>query len=266
MPAIQHNRLKAQLDQLAWLYTRPAEFCRSLNDLLERCADPTYRPGQAIAAPALTPAYRIPPLVMRQMEIALTGWGEQNPDAALATIEALWSQTYLEPRLLAAFALGQLPVQPPDPILSRLRSWIPQEGEPALQTALLERGSLRMRREMPNPWLALLNDWIINPPTQSLALRAFPPLARDPEFINLPAVYSLLGQVLPQSLPELHNDLVNALLALFQRAPGETSYLLRQTLASHPTTNLQRLTRRLLPDLPPNTQSSLRPFLTTAGN
>ena len=266
MPAIQLNRLKAQLDQLAWLYTRPAEFGRALTDLLESCADPSYRPGQAIAAPILTPAYRVPTLVLRQIEIALNSWIEQNPSAALPAAEALWQQTYLEPRLLATFILGHTPLTPPEAVLNLLQTWLLEEAEPTLQAALLERGSLNLRRQMPERWLALLNDWINNPITQSLTLRAIPPLVNDPEFVNLPGIYSLLSQILPQSPPDLHNDLSTALLSLFQRSATETTYFLRQILSSHPTSNLQRLVRRLLPELPPAAQNSLRPMLTSTNS
>lgn len=260
MPAVQLARLKEQINQLAWHFTRPQEFQRELQDLLDFYADRTYRPGQAIKPRPLIPIHHIAPIVQRQLEQDLGRLCQEHPAAALALVDLLWQDPYLEPRLLAAALLGQTPLQPADEILSRLLAWATPDLDDQLLDALLGPGSRRVRSEVPERWLTIIESWLsdLAADVQVIGLHALLPIIQDRSFENLPRIYRILSPVLQSAPAVLQNDLVRNLEALGKRAPAETAYFLRQMLNVSSTPVTVRLVRKCLPAFPKEAQDNLR--------
>ncbi len=263
MPAVQLNRLKAQVNSLAWKFTRPQEFQTELRELLEFYSDRTFRPGKESPSARLPASYRVPALVIHQVEQGLAPLCRENPQAALILIETLWSDPYLEPRLLAALLLGKIDPKPPEMITGYLQRWCRPECEAVSLSALLEHGAHRMRREQSEHWFELLHLWLAdkNTAVQKIALRAMLPAIQDREFENLPPLFRMIEPLLKSPLPILQTELVEILQALAKRSPVEAAYLLRQTLvgSTHPLT--VRIVRRLLPLFPPEEQNRLRSLM-----
>ncbi|MEA4906870.1 MAG: DNA alkylation repair protein [Anaerolineaceae bacterium] len=260
MPAVQIPRLKAQISQLIWRFTRPEEFRAELKQLFELYADRTYRPGQTVQALKHAPAYHVPILVMRQLELDLAAPCQENPEAALSVADSIWAEEYLELRQVAAFLLGQVPLDPPERILERLRSWCqPAENRLVLEAAL-QSGSYRLRKEQPARWLALAGEWLWDQssPYRSMGLKALLPLVKDRQNQNLPPIFQMIGPLVQSPTTALQSDLAEVLEELAKRSPVETAYFLRQilSLSQHPET--LRLVRRTLPALTPQAQASLR--------
>jgi hypothetical protein len=139
------TRLKSQITGLVWKFTSPEDFRRAVCELFDQYADRAYRAGEVVQAERRALAYHAPPLVLRQLELELSRHISENPEAALSAADALWKDAYLEPRLVAAFLLGQAPVDPPDGVLARLEAWcLPKEDRQALD-GLFERGTERLR-------------------------------------------------------------------------------------------------------------------------
>jgi len=263
MPAVQLTRLRIQLTQIIWQFTRPAEFQKSLRDLLDTYADRTFRPGQATAPKALIPAYHAPALVLRQLDQELLPLIRENAAAALALADVLWQDAMLEPRLVAITILGHTPLTPPEDVLQRLLSWARPEEEGILLSALLDAGSLRLRREQPKRWLELITHWIDQPDPayQKIGVQALLVLSRDRSFENLPPVFSLLGPLLQAPPAPILPDLQAAVEALAGRTPTETTYLVRQALNLSTDPATARLIRRCLPAFPPGAQATLKTAL-----
>jgi len=263
MPAVSLAQLKIHIDQLAWQFTRPADFQRSLRNLLEGYGDRVYRAGQTLQSRTNVQAYHVPVLLTRQIEISLSQLTLQNPAAALALADQLWSDPYLEPRLMGAHILGQLPIEMSLEVLSRLKKWSARSEKRQVLSRLFEKGTFRLRREKPELLLNMLQDWVGSPSDrqQALALQALQPVIRDYEVENLPAVIQIIHPLLTPLQIHLQNDLLDVITALAGRSETETSYYLRQVIRLNPEPNIVRLLRRALPSFPPGMQDSLRQVL-----
>lgn len=260
MPAVQLNRLKTQLTELSWQFPHPQEFRRSLAEIFDFYSDRVYRAGRNIQPDRLYPAYHVPALVMQQIQLELIPRCRENPEAALATADALWQDDHLEPRLVAAFLLGQVAVQPPDSVIRRLKAWCqPKEERNALEAAL-RVGSTRLRLEMPNEWFALVRDWVTSPylATQAMGLQAVIATLQEKEFHNFPPIFDLLVLILPNPPISLQNELIEIIQILAKRSSTETVYFLREMLAMSSRPTLARLIRRCLPAFDPAGQENLR--------
>lgn len=260
MPAVQLQILQKQIHDLVWLFTRPAEFSDELTNLFNYYADHTYRPGSDIPTNLILPSYHLPPIILRQLELALASPAAENPDAALYTADALWKDTHLESRQVAVFLLGVIPPMPPERIILRLTDWHQPGMEQSLLDSLFITGTRRLRRETPDAWLAEIRSWseIRTVESQNLALQALLPIIQDSEFENIPAVFTLLTPLVQSASPRTHHRLQNVLMELTHRSPVETGYYLRQMIANSTNPILPRIARRCMPYLPESSQASLR--------
>lgn len=266
MPAVQLSRLKTQLDELTWKFSRPEDFRRAVNDLFEQYGDHSYRAGQMAPAARGMPAYRVPVIVLRRLEQELTRHIQENPDAALAAADALWKDTHLEPRLVAAYLLGQAPVEPPQPVIERLKDWChPRLERQALQV-LLVHGCTRLRKEAPQAWFQLLQEWLETYRTEyeGMALKAILPAVQDRKFENLPSIFQCISSLVRLAPAGLQNELDAAIEALARRSPIETAHFLRQALSMGAGPNTLRLVRRALPAFPEALQEGLRSAIKNA--
>jgi hypothetical protein len=263
MPAIQIARLRAQMVQLMDLYHQPAQFLRSLHDLLDFYTDHTYRPGQAGKVQPLLPHYRVPSPILRQLEIELAASFQQDVQAGLDLADALAIDPYYEPRILAIYLLSLAPVVPPEPVLQRIHAWARPEEDRQVLRALITRGAGRLMREQPDCWSGLVQGWLTSdkPAVHSMGLHALLAIIEDESFQNLPVIYHLVSPSMHGLPANLQADLLAVLQALARRSPAETAYFLRQMLTVVQDSLIPRLVRRCLPIFTPEIQASLRAAL-----
>lgn len=266
MPAAELVRLRQQINQLILVFQDPALFCKGVRDLLDLYAHHNYRPGHATQPQPLLPTYRVPALVMRQLTLELGKTCQEQPQQALEVVNALWQETYLEPRLLAASMLGVIPVNTNgSEVIDRLSKWANASENLRLISALMESSTLLLRRHTPDRLLALIDQWLTdpNPAQQAVGIQALIALVNDRSFENLPAIYRLLRTPIQNVHPRLQTDLQFALQALIKRSPTETAYFLRQALTLSIGTGTARLIRRCLPEFDASQQAGLRSALLT---
>ncbi|MBA4398810.1 MAG: hypothetical protein C0396_02925 [Anaerolinea sp.] len=264
MPAVQLTSLNQQIDALAQRFLDPVDFQNGLEALLVRYADLTYKPGQAVRQTGLPySSYRTAPIVMRALEERLAFLAPRYPEPAITIAEGLWKTEKTEPRRLAAVLLGNLPAEHVDSVLSRLKTWSVPGVEFGHLEALFSLGSARLRREDSPKWLEMIHTWL-NSTDQAivrLGVMAVTTLARDQNFENLPAIFTLSGPLLAQSPGELQAELRALLVQLARRSPAETAFFLRQVIGSRPSPMLLRIVRRCLPEFPVESQARLRSLL-----
>ncbi len=264
MPAVQLTSLNQQIDALAQRFLDPVDFQNGLEALLVRYADLTYKPGQAMRQTGLPySSYRTAPIVMRALEERLAFLAPRYPEPAITIAEGLWKTEKTEPRRLAAVLLGNLPAEHVDSVLSRLKTWSVPGVEFGHLEALFSLGSARLRREDSPKWLEMIHTWL-NSTDQAivrLGVMAVTTLARDQNFENLPAIFTLSGPLLAQSPGELQAELRALLVQLARRSPAETAFFLRQVIGSRPSPMLLRIVRRCLPEFPVESQARLRSLL-----
>lgn len=263
MPAAQLVRLKKQLEELAACFDQPAKFAANLRAIFEQYSDLTYRAGQSVKPSSLLPTYHVPAVVMKTLDLSLAPLCAAQPQHCLAIVDLLWAEEYLELRQSACIFLGQSALEPLQPVLDRLENWSRLGNDWSLVNYLLERGTQRIRREVPNRWLDVLRDWM-NSSDFTLrhnGMAALLPFIQDREFENLPAIFNLITPALQQNADSLSAELQKALSALARRSSMETGYFLRQILATSNDPALHRLVRRCLPSFPLETQTRLKTAL-----
>ena len=267
MPSVELTCLRDQIANILSLVDRPEDFHRAVRDLLDQHSEHAYRAGEAVTSRPLLPSYRVPTLVFRQLEIDLGTACRRQPEQLLACAAALWDDDHLEPKLFAAIILGQAPPAHAAAILSLLRAWVQPSEDRQVLDALLDRGTLSLRRNEPEGLFELIhaNLDIPSTPYQRIALRIIEAIVSDPQFNNHPPIFRLLSPLVLAPPAGLVNDLHHCLSALVRSTPSETAYFLRQNLGSSSDATTARLVRRLIPDFPPDLQSNLRTTLRSRG-
>jgi len=260
LPAIQPSLLNQQAATLAENFSDPDTFVRSLHYLLEFYSDRSRNPGIAGSAPPITSAYKVRMPVIKTILRTLEPLALKDPQQALNLCDVLWNEPVLEFRQLGAMLLGQIPPEPPELIIERLKSWLQPELEFFLIETLMQYSFVAVRKRHPQAIIRLVQDWIeIQSPFENqIALRALLPLISNPDFQNVPVFYRLI-QPLVISLPTgLRPDVVDVLEALARRSPQETAFFLRSSIAMPNSEDAAWLTRQLISDFPPELQKELR--------
>jgi hypothetical protein len=201
----------------------------------------------------------VPPLVVQQLEVELSPLCTQAPQAALAVIDVLWADPYVEVRELAAYLLGRLPVDDPQPVIDRIQQWTVPTVHPVYLDTLLINGSFNLRKRQPNAWLNLIRAWLADKRAGmiDIGLTALEPLSADTSFENLPAIFSMIEPLLLHPGGKWPATLGEIVVNLARRTPNEVSYMLQTALRISDDTNLRRFLRKMLPDLPKDTQASV---------
>lgn len=260
MPAIQPAILRQQAAALAGHFEDPPAYKRALHHLLEFYADRSRHPGRSGTPPPIIAAYKVRPPVLRMILQELSPLTNVEPDHALALCDSLWEEPFLEPRLLAAMLLGQIPPEPPERILDRIKSWLVPDLEFLLIESLMNHSFLRLRNEQPRAIIRIIQDWLAkkDPFYNQLGLRALLPLIENPEFQNMPVFFRLIQPLAIQTPSVLRPDLLDVLAALARRSPQETGFFLQQTLSMPNSQDTAWLIRQSIGEFPPNLQRTLR--------
>lgn len=263
MPAVPLARLKKQIADLTLNYTRPAEFVHDVDALLEYYGDHVFRTGMATQPAPLAPMYHTPPLVLRQLEMELAPLVQANPNATLKLTDALWQARHLETRLLAVILVGRLPASHSEQVVQRLQAWAAPQEERRLLDALIVQGTAGLIAHRPDALLSLIRTWLSSSDAavMGLGLRALLPLIRDEEFENLPPIFAAVSPVLQSAAPAVQAELLEVTRALARRSPAETTFFLKQILSMAPAPAVTRMARKVLPELPPILQASLREYV-----
>ncbi len=266
MPAIDLARLKTQATRLADNFSNHMLFLRELHDMLELYTNRTMRASQVVRRLSL-PTYHTPAPVLRQIERELAPLADRLPVKGALLANELWKDGSLESRLLAARLTGMLPPADAMPILGRLPDWLAQSTDKEIRQALLTDTFARIRRENPEAFFLLLEEWLKSPRStwQIWGLQALIPLLEDPDFQNLPAVYRIVRPAVLAAGPMTQLDLQACLAALERVSLTETTVFLREVLTSSPSPMLLRTMRRMLSGFSPELQSTLRELLREQG-
>lgn len=258
MPAINLAQLNTEAAQLADLFDEPADFIRSLREMLEGYVNQTLRTRKAVAPGSTLSTYRTPPAVIRKIESTLRPLAQKKTEEALTLADELWDENSLETRLLAAYLLGLLP---PDEarLLARLTVWTQKVRDPKVRGSLLTHSLARLRKETPKRFLELIGEWLYPHRQQfwSNGLQALLPLINAADFDNLPPIFGLFEPIV-EAAPTMHQgDVGRVINALYAASPTETTFFLKQIIRKEENQKAATMLRRLLPDLPAALRAAL---------
>ncbi len=262
MPAIDLARLRKQANRLADFFFLPDEFIKHLRETLEFYVNYTLRAKENVAPGSNLKTYRTPPAVLTQIENELRAAAEANPEAALDLADTLWGEGALETCLLAAFLLGRIPPQE-ERLLPRLTLWTQQVRDPDVRAALLSTSLMRMRKESPSQFLALVREYLHPARTRSWSngLQALLPMIADTTSENLPSIFDIVEPIIEAAPSTLQNDLTDLIVALYRASANETIFMLKHILANAENPMTVVTLRRISSAFPPPLEKELREML-----
>ena len=249
MPAVNPTRLRFQIEALMAFFHSPSVFHQHLRGLFSLYANGAFRYGDSTTLKPLIPMYHLPAPVMRQLHLDLKPNIDKDPQAALALADELWNDTFLEVQQTALFILSVLPVDEPEPILTRLEKWLTPGLDPMLTAHLFSTGTLRLQTDFPDAWEAFIGSYLNqdDPKRIALGIQGLTYGLQNPHFKNLPAIYRLISPFIRRLDRKLTRYLVQLIEVLARRSPTETAYFLRQVLSVSETAETKRLIRQCLP-------------------
>lgn len=265
MTAVNLLQLRKQINSLLWTFMDPEQFRRSLLSLFEQYTDLAYKPGKGAVTSIRTTDLNIPPLVLRELEIALYQSVREHPQAALALCDLLWQDPHTEMKIIAARMLGQLPSEFIDDVLQRIENWTAEQRDPFFEKVFLENGTASIRRNEPDKLMQRAKEWCENKAhnKKKTGLQALIILADDQNYINLPAIFNALELLFLDTPAALQSDIIDLMTILLKRSPVETAFFIRQMLERSATKTVVRISRKMLPLLPPESQPAIAALLRT---
>jgi hypothetical protein len=261
MPAIQPARLKIQAAELAKAAQSPPDFCRLFQEFLELYADRTYRSGLVGEPPPLIRSYHVPQPVLRAVSSELEQFAGDNRKSALELADTLWSQPYLEFRLLAVNLIGKVHPLPAKSIVARIDEWATPSTEERLINALIIFGLERLRLEQVGEYFQQIDLWLQSREELEyrLGLKSIPPLVDEGSFEDVPLIFRRVNQAMRSAPANLKSEILKIIKTLADQYPQETAYFLRQTyLTAGQSTNISWYVRHSLAYFPADNQEYLR--------
>lgn len=215
MPAIDPNRLARQVDDLLGMPGDPEQIARTVRDLVEEYSDQTRSPVPTMPRP-----------VIRALRGALLQ--HEHPKAIS---EALWEVSLPDTKLLAAGMLEQ--IEEPEVAVIAKR-WAGQNVSIDIVRELAARGLAGWRRADPAAFQDQIISWLDEHRGRGrvLALYGLREGINDPDFEDLPSIFSLLEGRLSGVRGEMREAMVSLITALEKMAPEETLNFLNDEQSS----------------------------------
>jgi hypothetical protein len=259
MPTIQLGRLQTEAAQLSEHFNQPELYVKELEHLLETYASRVHRQGRVRGMRPVLFSFEVPQPVLKRLELEMALQAREQTQAALAIADALWARRSIETRQLAARLLGAIPAKPGE-VAQRLEAWAGENREEVLAPELETRAAFHLVHAFPEELLSFTNRLLANgePRLQVLGLGLLRTLLAEDGFSNLPALFSLLGEVSQDPSRKIRPYVADLLGSLAERSPKETTYFLQQQLAAKPGEGTLWVARQVLRRLPEDGQESLR--------
>ncbi len=260
MSAVNLARLRFQLQGLMKFYESPPEFHQRLVDLFTQYAHHALRFGETISIQPLIPMYHLPRPLVQQLEVTLKKQINNDPDAALQLADRLWQDEYFEVKRTAIFILGHLPIDDPEPVRSRIKTWLEPGLDGTLSAYLLSHGGGLLQEKFPQTWEDLIHDLLMSEETKlkALGVLGLTERIRSPGFENLPAVFRLISPLIRNPRPGFTRELETLIEALINRSPTETEHFLKQIHLMSDSPETTHLIKQCLPKFPDHLSDDLR--------
>jgi hypothetical protein len=191
----------------------------------------------------------------------LTEFTVNEREGSLALADMLWSEAYLEFRLLAAYLIGAVSPMPSESIFERIHTWIGTRTEERLIEVLIISGLERLRLEQEESYIEQIEAWLKSKDDfkKRLGLIAIPPLLDSPSFADYPLIYRMLDQVMRSADASFRPELLAVIEVLAIRSPKETAFFIHQSMITGTgDPNLTWYVRHSLKYFPSDSQKYLK--------
>lgn len=258
MPAVNPERLEAQLDGVVQAFPDPGRLVRRCTELVEFYASRVRATGRTNRSGSIR-SLDVSASVLGVVERRLLEAAAADRYAGAMAAEALWKTPLLETRLLAIGLLAQRPIED---LADRVSTWAATADDDRLLDRLAGGPLLRLSRQAPDRFWLALTEWFESRPTRlaGLAWLALAAAIPDLDPAALPRAFEAMEGAPPAVAGEAWRGRVGALEAAARRSPPETArFLVDQLEAGRPGAAL--LARHLLPGFPAAEQAALRAAL-----
>lgn len=260
MSAINLARLRIQLGLLIPQIQDTSAFIHGLREIYQFYADNTHPVGEPPTGVFTLPAFNTPLVLNREILFNLSKYCTDDPQLVLELIDLLWQQQEVELRQLAAQLLGKLPPDHEEGVIQRIRTWSEESTSPEILPFLHQNASIGIRKNNPERWLDLLNEW--ESANQDwlarLSIEGVIPLIDDRDFENLPAIFTFITPFIITPGKDYHYDLLTIIEHLSRRSEVETVHFLKKAISLSTDPTMPRFIRRTLEYFSPARQDSLR--------
>jgi len=262
MPAVNPTRLRFQISEVMSFFHAPNDFHRQLSNLFNLYANRALHSGDSTLIKPLIPMYQLPPPVFRQLELDIKPHINDDPRAALVLADELWQDAYFEVRRVSIYILGHVPVTEPEPVVTRLKTWLTPDLDRMLTSYLFSTGTLRLQETFPDKWEAFIQSYLSksDPDLSALGIKGLTEAVRKTTFNNLPAIFNLISPFLRNPKGKQIQELFRLIEAMIDYSPKETTYFLKQALSVSTSNDLTRFIKQNLTQFPVAVQQELKTF------
>lgn len=259
MPAINISRLENQISNLAGLISDPAAFRQELHAVLGFYHRYAHRPAKDAVPKSFMRIYDLPDQVIKQIELGLRKTAQSHPNQVFELISELWQDDHFEARDMAAFLLGQVPIEFADRVKQQILDWLSQSLDRAVIEAIFTKSTQTIRRQTPADWRDFIRKLLEgpNPRLQNYALHALALSSDILELSAIPAVFNQIRPFLQSNDPRFDDNLRKIIAVLAEISPNETVYFLKELLSDTEGTHIESQVRTYLNAFPEEIRASL---------
>ena len=259
MTAINPARLKIQCAELGESFRNLPKFISELHDLLAFYGA-RIRQTSLSQTPLTLQTYQVPTPVLRALVLELSELIDKNPEQGLLLVDALWQEEWLEIRQLGVSLLGYLPTSAPERILDRIQIWINKSTSEDLKRQIMTRAMAKLVDEKPSHVFDFLKSLASNDARADRqgALFGLVPIVEDPDFDNLPFIFSILRDILLIDETIFTKEISVLIHSLQKKSDQETAYFLVRQMALASKPRIFRVIRQVLPLFSEESQQLLR--------
>ena len=260
MPPVQLARLRPQVNALMAHYQDREYFRKTLLLLLEKYSEKKSATNTWLQDDHNIPAYRVPLIVMNELESALQILAKTHPQACIPLAETLWAQTHYEPRKLAIFLLAKLASPFQEQFVLHMRDWISADLDQNLIREIIEQSGRKPEIVTSSQWINLVRSWINSSENdlQRIGIRAVALLVEDRAFQNLPLVFELITPLYTQPNFAVQKNVMDLTRKLIERSQPETASFFISLAEVHREEPIYALIRKSLPLFDPLYQDEIR--------
>ena len=258
MPSIDLIRLRKQIAHLGIFLEIPGEFLSQYKSLLEFYHQWSHHQHEEHIPDSFMLVYDLPPQVVPEIELGLKPFLKGKDHVIFPLADTLRKDLHFECSNLAAFLLGQTPVENIDTLKDYLETWLEGSLDKAVVETIFLKASSPMQNTDQDFYLTFLQS-LLRSSNKRLAnaslvgLTLFLPSAK---IDDLPKLFNIIGPLI-QDREVRQENLETLIRELAKKSPVETAYLIRQVLSDTDGRHVETLARSFLEYLPADTKETV---------
>lgn len=249
MPLIDLDKLRKQCQGLSDLLNQPEDFLKELYKIFAYYENLSLNTDHSKPLPTLLKNYLIPPQVMFEIKTNLQRVIIENFDSSLLLADALWQESCINTKELAAFFLSRLAEINFSQCNQKLLYWSEQSTELIENQLLIEiTKSVFFQTEISKLEI-ILKDWLASPsiPIRKMGLNAIIGNLENKNYGIIPFIFNQTKPLIQNQENEFKTSLIEIFKRLISISENEAVFFLKEILTSTQGEEIEIFIRRLMP-------------------